>query len=349
MKKIILFMLLILVIKLLIIGEKLIVFEDIAKPHYLHISDDRVYIVQESNIFVYDFDNFKFLFKFGREGQGPGELSKSVFYRNKLITTKKGVLFEGYDKVILFSNEGKFIWEKRKMPSVSQILPIGNKFVVRRIKTITKSKKEFNCISLYNRDIKPIKDLFCLESPQQNLANKMKINMLLDTPIFKVWEDRIYIEKSLKGFLIDVYDLNGEILYSIKSPYKNLKLTKNRKKQIIDRYKNDVLVKREGGWDHFSKINLLVYPDTFPAIQNFEIFDNKIYVQTYKQKEGKDEYWMIDLKGKLIKKIYLPQFPSESLLDSILGTKLNCIYKNIIYYLKENGEEEWELHHSLIK
>jgi len=247
MKKIILFMLLILVIKLLIIGEKLIVFEDIAKPHYLHISDDRVYIVQESNIFVYDFDNFKFLFKFGREGQGPGELSKSVFYRNKLITTKKGVLFEGYDKVILFSNEGKFIWEKRKMPSVSQILPIGNKFVVRRIKTITKSKKEFNCISLYNRDIKPIKDLFCLESPQQNLANKMKINMLLDTPIFKVWEDRIYIEKSLKGFLIDVYDLNGEILYSIKSPYKNLKLTKNRKKQIIDRYKNDVLVKSGEG------------------------------------------------------------------------------------------------------
>ncbi|MCK4942820.1 MAG: hypothetical protein KAS65_04545 [Candidatus Aminicenantes bacterium] len=350
MKKTILMILLLFIAQPFLKSELLTVFKNLTKPGHLHIKDDRIYIVQESNIFVYNLKDYKLLGQMGKEGEGPGELNKSVFYVNKVIKVKDGILFEGYNKIIKYSKNGEFVWQKRKNSSLNQTLPIGDKFVVRRVRVDTKTKILLICISLYSKDLKPLKDLYCIKHFQQGGPDSaLKMNMLLDIPVFKVWENKIYVEKSAKEFLIDVFDQKGEIISSIKHAYENLKLNQNHKKQIIERYKKDVLIKREGGWEMWSKRNKTVYPKIFPAIQNFEIIDNKIYVQTYLQKDGMDEYWILDLEGKLMKKIYLPSFKPGSLLDSILGTKLNCIYQNRLYYLEENEEEEWGMYGILIE
>ena len=93
------------------------------------------------------------------------------------------------------------------------------------------------------------------------------------------------------------------------------------------------------------KIFIFEFPDYFPAIQNFEISDNKIYVQTSKIRDNKDEYIIMDLKGNILNKTFLTRYKKPSILSRLFGAKLSVIKNEKIYYLKENEEkEEWELH-----
>jgi hypothetical protein len=74
------------------------------------------------------------------------------------------------------------------------------------------------------------------------------------------------------------------------------------------------------------------------------------YVQTYKAKENKEEYVIMDLKGNIIKRVYIQKFDNVTLTGKMLGTKLHTIYNDKLYYLVENeDEEEWELHVEEIK
>ena len=332
---------------ILLNSKQLTTFSDLTVPGSLQIVDNRIYIAQGSSALVYDLKTFKLLFKMGKEGQGPGELTKSIFYKPKCSVYDKGVLLEGYNKFIFFNKKGKLLWEKRKRSFVVQTIPIGDKFLVRRGKMDTKPGRLLDCISFYDQNMKPVKDLFTMEHFQQGgtrPGDKITINMLYDTPLISVWEDKIYVEKSSRGFLIDVYNLKGDIIHSIKHPYKNLEFSEERKNRSIEIHKNDPLVKNAGGWKQFKKN--IIFPKTYPAIQGLGIYDGKIYVKTYKQIKEKTEYWILDIKGKVLKKVYLPSLKPTNLSNITLT--LNYIYENEFYYLEENDDEEWELHCSLI-
>lgn len=63
------------------------------------------------------------------------------------------------------------------------------------------------------------------------------------------------------------------------------------------------------------------------------------------ESNNREEYIIMDLKGKIEKRVFLPKFKHISLVGSILGTKLHTIQGNVLYYLSENEDtEEWEFH-----
>jgi hypothetical protein len=67
-------------------------------------------------------------------------------------------------------------------------------------------------------------------------------------------------------------------------------------------------------------------------------------------KENKSEYVVMDLKGNIIKRVYLPRVENVPYMSKIIGSKLHTIYNDKLYYLQENEEEEkWELHVEEIK
>jgi hypothetical protein len=58
----------------------------------------------------------------------------------------------------------------------------------------------------------------------------------------------------------------------------------------------------------------------------------------------------MDLRGKILKRVFLPKFKNISVVGSILGTKLHAIQNDMLYYLSENEDtEEWEFHGVQIK
>jgi hypothetical protein len=81
------------------------------------------------------------------------------------------------------------------------------------------------------------------------------------------------------------------------------------------------------------------FPEYFTA-RIFKIADNKIFIPTYKKQNGKNEFIILDLKGNVKKKIYLP-FKDRSFLlaypYAIGGNRLYQVFDN-----DETGE--WELH-----
>jgi hypothetical protein len=161
------------------------------------------------------------------------------------------------------------------------------------------------------------------------------------------------VEESAKGFIIEVFDFKGQKLYQIERKYEKIKITDEDKNNIIENFKNDPHIQRQakqlGGWDALKKTIRFDFPDFFPPIQNFEISNNKIYIQTFKTRDKGEEYIIMDMKGNIQKTVFIPGFKKPSVMSKLLGVKLSTIKNDKIYYLEENEEEEWELHVEEIK
>jgi hypothetical protein len=81
------------------------------------------------------------------------------------------------------------------------------------------------------------------------------------------------------------------------------------------------------------------FPKYFPTIRAFFVEDDIIYIMTFKTVKGNYEFFTYDINGKFKKKITIPiKFQTEFTPYPI------TIYKQKLYQIVENEEEEWELH-----
>ena len=70
------------------------------------------------------------------------------------------------------------------------------------------------------------------------------------------------------------------------------------------------------------------------------VADKKVYIQTYLKENGKDEFFIYDLNGKFLKRLFLPVVYRNSLKPFPY-----TIMNNRLYQLIENEDAEvWELH-----
>ena len=83
----------------------------------------------------------------------------------------------------------------------------------------------------------------------------------------------------------------------------------------------------------------LAFPEYYPEIGDFQVTDNKIYVSTWKVEDGSNEWFIFDLQGKLVKRIFVPlvfMMPLEPYPYTVNNGQL--------YQLIETDDEQWELH-----
>lgn len=83
----------------------------------------------------------------------------------------------------------------------------------------------------------------------------------------------------------------------------------------------------------------LAFPDYFPEIGDFQVTDNKIYVSTWKVENDSNEWFIFDLQGQLLKRLFVPMvflMPLEPYPYTVKKGKL--------YQLIETEDEIWELH-----
>jgi hypothetical protein len=250
-----------------------------------------------------------------------------------------------------FSKDGKLIKEiKKKSPAHFKTLPVGKNFVVNKLHLDTEKKISYITICLFDSEMNEIKELYRQEHPQQGFAPPVQIDLTLDFPLFEVVDDKIFIEESSQGFVIEVFDSKGDKLYKIDTRYEKIMIPDDRKEEMSKRFWEDPSIKAQGGKEQLKNLIRLLFPRTFPPIKGIDIADRKLYIQTHKRKDNKEEYVVMDLKGKILKRVYLHRFENVTLLGEIFGTKLHTVYNNKLYYLLENeDEEEWELHVEEIK
>ncbi len=355
-KEITLYLLLLLIINGLY-ADKIGVIKDVLQPEMIQVDGNELYILEGGTIFKYSLKNLKLINKFGKKGEGPGELQITPFFPNMITVFPDYIFAESLSKVMFFTKKGLLIKEYKTPFRKIKILPVKDKFVVKAFSFSTKDKMMNISIKLFDKNFKELIELYKQKFPLQPDKAPNVIPLIPDSVNFCIYNNKIFIEDSISDFRIHVFNSNGKKLYTINKDFNKIKTTKQHKEIAIKSLKKSFLQKEvnffvpstitESGWGNFKKWAKFIFPEYIPSIQNLIINDEKIYINTFSNKEERTEYLIMDLKGRIIDKKYFFNIKKPTFVAKLLGQGINffAIDNGQLIYLKENEDDEtWELH-----
>ncbi len=318
MKKFIVFSFISLIIVSKVYASESHIFTDIYRPRMFLVDNKYIYISDQNSVFIYDLNDFKLVKRLLMKGGGPQESIMTPF----IAINQDKILINCIYKIVLYSKDFKFIKELRHSVISSEIYPVGNHYAV----PTSKNKNE-QIFSVFNENFEKIKD-FAIEKPS-TYSDSNKYIIIPESKI-STYGDKIFLSQPSKGFLITVFNQNGNQLYTIKKDIPRVKSEEKHKNREIEKLM-DALGKARFNKlrirDKFAKKSL---PDYLPDIKNCWVTDNKIYVKTHDITKTKDKYIILDLKGNILKTLFLPKAYYRKF----------CFGNNRYYYLREHESEE---------
>ncbi len=310
------------------------VFDEFGQPVTLNVGNGYIYVQEKTNIFIYKLENYQFITKFGKEGEGPGELKINPYGAPMTVVPYNGKIYiTSLGKLSIFSKTGEYIKEY-KVNATDSFYPFGSKFV---------------CLSTAPKDKNPQDIVLALFLADENLKRGRLIyksdfevgpNFTWDFPINPFYPDadgdKLFVIAGIHGFAIEVFDQKGEKLYTVKRDYKRIKIPSSYKDETLKWFKNTPNYREL--YEFFK--TRISFKDYFPPIYLMYADNGKLYVLTSKLDKDQRECIVMDHKGNEKKRVYLP-VPENYGLDysAHFTIKDNCFYK-----LEENIDEEtWEL------
>jgi len=293
------------------------VLKDILVPSEIVVDKNNFYILDEFTIHIFKKNNFEMVNKIGKKGEGPGEfktppMSISI-YDDKLFIYSTG-------KVCFFSLEGKYLYEKKIPIRIMNLYPFGEKYVAKRIKFPKTTKDTLKVImSLYDNNFKFIKNIGINEAKNP----MVEVNPIEYLSKIQIIGNNLFYGSGQEGFKIKIFNIMGDKLYEIKFEDRNLKIPDAEKEKILTR------IKKTPYWNMVK--NKIKFPNYYPEIEDFLIDNNNIFVKTFRKKSTWNEFYVISLKGKIKRKIFLP--------DKKIYT---FFYDNFIF-LQLNQNDEYEI------
>ncbi|MGD2091277.1 MAG: hypothetical protein PVH61_34190 [Candidatus Aminicenantes bacterium] len=318
---------------------------EILEPFDMVIDKGQMFISEKETVYIYSLEDFKLVKKFGTKGEGPKEFMVTYGWSVIVNVHQSELVCGSIGKISVFTRDGVF--KKVVKPAPYSILchreniePLGDQYVGIRNKR-TEKFYEF-AATIYDSNFNGVKEFYQFDA---NIWRRgKKYNPVKYTQYFRkiyVYGDNIFVNTQNDRGEILVFESTGKQLYSISHEYERVKFTEKDKKNWLADFSIESLKpiyqRLKDRW---------IYPDNFPAWQKFQIVDDKIYIQTYKRnKEGENKFFIMDLKGKLLKKLEVP------LAEIYAFTPYPyTINRGKIYQLVENkNTEEWELHIKEIK
>ncbi|MCK4944015.1 MAG: hypothetical protein KAS65_10575 [Candidatus Aminicenantes bacterium] len=317
----------------LIQAKKVATFTDILKPGRMVIEDDQIYITEDTTVYIYSSQDYRFIKKFGKAGEGPREFLRFVI----VIPHQDHLIINSFGKISLYTREGEFIKEIKASGGINfNYQPLGKNYV--GVSISLEDNTRYESINLYDSQLKKIKTILKRESDTQPTKNVIKI--LNSTLQFLTFENKLYIVEG-KEFVIKVYDMDVKELMVIKRDYDRVKFGEADKQKIFKELESNPRTKQY--LDVLKK--MAVFPDTYPAIVSIFQRDDFIYAMTFRRQDDTYEFFIFDGNGNFLKKIFIPFVFQTAMTPYPFSIKDGKLYQLI-----ENEEtEEWELYQSEIK
>lgn len=312
-------------------ANKVITLKEINQPRMIAISRSRIFITEKATIYSYSLKDFKFQNKFGKEGEGPNEFKIPHGETGiKIYANQDWLLVNSAAKLSYYSHEGDFIKETKVSP-MTYFIPAGDKFVANGLAE-TNGPVPYLAIFLWEGDFKSKKILLKTDVP---MGMGVKINVPAYNFKYLVNNDKIFLSCGKENIRIKVFDLKGRELNLIRGDTEAVPMSARLKSDIITFYKTDPGVKDY--WPYFKKA--IVFPKRLPGLKDFLVDEDRIYVQTYQEKNNQYKWIIFDIAGKKIKSLFLPIGKTSPVAASPF-----TIHGGKYYYLKENIESEnWQL------
>jgi len=296
-------------------------------PKSVYVNGDQIYITEETSIYIYGAKDFKLRKKFGREGEGPQEFrgfASLYVYPDYLLVNSSG-------RISFFTREGEFI-KQINLPFYGfNVRVLGKAFVSHG--RIDENNIRYYTINLYDAKFEKIKEIARIEAafqPSKSVWRQFPIAFRCS-----LYKDNLFVIGH-EDFIIGVFDKNGDKLFDITQKYERLKVPEEEKKAVHEWFK--INPGTRNGYSSMKK--MLRFPDYFPAIRDMVINNEKLYVRTYKKSWEKTEFFILDSKGKLLEKVFIPIYERNR-----RNYYSYSICDGKVYQLIENEDtEEWELH-----
>jgi hypothetical protein len=308
------------------------------KPFRIRVLGERIYISQGPEIFIYREKDMKLLHKFGKAGEGPKEFKLFPEESPDLDILRDQIIVTSLDKVTFFSAGGKFQREFRLIEGGRrQFFRLAGDKLLAEHRARGKNVL-YRALSLYDMAGEKIKEIFRYKHFARRGKQYNPINRGVYLPNLYVAEGNIFLGGALYSGLLHVFDIHGKPLYTIKPGLEKVPFTKKDKQGWIDSFMSN---------SEYQKIyerikHRFKYPNNFPFWQDFVVTGGKIYIQTYKRdkKDRSNECYILTLKGKLIKRVWLPLAENFDFSPSPY-----TIHNGKLYQVLDNEDkEEWELH-----
>jgi hypothetical protein len=253
--------------------------------HYFIVdSEGNIYLISPKNrenaIFKFD-SNGNFITSCGRRGRGPGELIFRPFPPLFLIINPENeiTVTNFYRrKLVFFKKNGVLIREKKLDSNLLAVIPLKNdKYLVfgnleggSTFSTIS--------LSLCNSEFKKIIEFGTRKIPDERETEKIK--GIYYTFPWGISDGKIFAGLQDKGYEINVYDLDGNLIRKIKKEYRHVPINGEYKKEYLKIYEN---------YREFRE--KIYFPNNYPPFHSFFTDDEgRLFVMTYERGERPGEY-----------------------------------------------------------
>jgi hypothetical protein len=264
--------------------------------------DGSVYILDSKECLVRAFDaKGRFLFSFGKKGQGPGELNTPI---GLMITPAKEILVEDAlnRRLAFFSIEGKFLRNQAAAQGfgISGLVMDSQGRLAARAMNFADGKISFE-IGTYDKDLKLLKSLAKVDLAK---LGQLKMDPLSSAPGLVLAPDargNLFLGSS-KGYLLRAFDFDGRLLRTIERDYNPVPVKKEDQDEIMK------LLSATTATGGFSIKEMIIFPDVFPPYNTFIANpDGRLLVRTYEKGKAPKEYFhdVFDAGGR-----YIHRFPS---------------------------------------
>jgi len=316
----------------------------VLKPSVIITDGQSFFFSQDYSVYNYSLKTFKEVAKFVSKGQGPGEIAEDPPY---LALYSDLILVYSDGKCLWYTKDGKLQRELKIPRENVEILPAKDGYISSRFFPDEKEQHVYIKFFLLDSKFESKTQLYQtvydvnVSWGAQREAGFKNFKMITYFVGVGYQDEKIFIGDSSKGFFIDVYDLNGKHLYTIQKDdeVKKIEIDEDYKKKLLDEFR----VVAPNVWPYVKDNNYVFYKH-FPQIRNFFVADGKIYVLTFKKENDRYEMIVLDLKGKILKRLLLPfkgmrYYVRPGLRDTL------TVKNGKVYELVENLDTEmYELH-----
>jgi hypothetical protein len=316
-------------------AKKVTTLTEIMKPVNIQADSTRLYVIEGASIFIYSLKDYQLLKKFGKEGEGPGEFVINPRLPNSLDVSTDDIIVNSMGKLSYFSKDGTFKREIKCTITSLLFQPMGDQLI--GMGQVLDSEKLYNTVNFYDSNLKKIKEIYRadtgLKGPGKGIEALQKVFW------FQYYDNKIFLPGE-DDAAVDAFDKNMNKLFTLRVEVKKQKVTDEFKNEFVDYLKTSSRTK-----DIYELLLKPVrFPDSFPTIQFFFGADNILYVLTWIRENDKYQFHTFDMKGKFLKKLWIP-LVFQSYLEPFPLTVNN----GKLYQVIENMDEEtWELHVSEI-
>ena len=304
--------------------------ETFSRPTQMLADSTHIYITDYPTVTIYSITDFKLVGSFGSRGEGPQEFKQyiTLFFQD---TPPDDLVVSSIGKVSFYSRSGTFIKEVKIPFGGWTFQPLATKFLAHVLGGT--DKEGYKTLVMYDSDFNKLKEIYRKEFFFDDSIKKR----VLFAENYRYWTYRNIVYVVAKDeFIIERFDFEGNPLPPIALEYQREKCTEEHKKLVLDSFRRDARIR-----PIFEKIkDRTEFPDYFRAIVEIVPDNGKIYVLTFRQRDGKSEFYILDLDGKLLQKIFMP-------IKTVNGvTPFPFTVKNgKLYQVVDNEEtEKWEIH-----